>query len=593
MFGKIVNLHRALFVFSATIIMVAALYVGAGTVGLLDSDQNSAHAQSADVQAWVTDRMNQSGLLEREYPQVDGQLTVFLSLSDGSSASSVAMGSGQDVQSAFAAALTQLAHMWNDSRGPQWLKFDVVTSIEHAPGIDVKGIIPMTRSLQGLAINWDAGLAFLPEELVSYTLVDSDSELRLGNIRDYVDQRYAFQQPLEALENAATVKLEFFQTESYFVEAEAALPLYRGHRMIDNVTAEQMVEAAIQGGEYLTAAVYPDGRFVYAYLPKSDSESDNYNMVRHAGTLYAMAELYGHTQDPALLDAIQRAINYMLLTTVYCPGQTSGELFLCVVENDAVKLGGNALAVVALAEYTRNTGDDQYMDVIYGLAGWIEDALLEDGSFVEKVFVSTNEIDPIDSIYYPGEAILAMTRLHQVDGDGRWLDVAESAAQYLILVRDASKATEDLPHDHWLLYGMNDLYRERPEDLYMDHAMRITQAITDRQNVDPIYDDWFGSFNQPPRSTPTATRSEGLCAAYQLARDYDRPDDAERIMTTIQNAIRFQLQTQFQPESVMYLADPQRALGGFHRSLTNFEIRNDYVQHNVSALLCTARLLGE
>ena len=49
--------------------------------------------------------------------------------------------------------------------------------------------------------------------------------------------------------------------------------------------------------------------------------------------------------------------------------------------------------------------------------------------------------------------------------------------------------------------------------------------------------------------------------------------------------------TQFQPESVMYLLDPQEALGGFHNSLTNFEIRIDYVQHNVSSILCLAEIL--
>ena len=55
--------------------------------------------------------------------------------------------------------------------------------------------------------------------------------------------------------------------------------------------------------------------------------------------------------------------------------------------------------------------------------------------------------------------------------------------------------------------------------------------------------------------------------------------------------ISFQLQTQFRPESVLYLKDPERSLGGFHRSLTNFEIRIDYVQHNISALLALYRIL--
>jgi hypothetical protein len=56
--------------------------------------------------------------------------------------------------------------------------------------------------------------------------------------------------------------------------------------------------------------------------------------------------------------------------------------------------------------------------------------------------------------------------------------------------------------------------------------------------------------------------------------------------------IAFALQTKFRPESVMYVRDPQRALGGFHYSLTNYRLRIDYTQHNISSLLCGARVLA-
>ena len=68
-------------------------------------------------------------------------------------------------------------------------------------------------------------------------------------------------------------------------------------------------------------------------------------------------------------------------------------------------------------------------------------------------------------------------------------------------------------------------------------------------------------------------------------RRHGERQEAIRILDTLQLGVRFQLQTQFRPESVMYLDNPQRAMGGFHASLTDYEIRNDYVQHNISALL--------
>ena len=47
----------------------------------------------------------------------------------------------------------------------------------------------------------------------------------------------------------------------------------------------------------------------------------------------------------------------------------------------------------------------------------------------------------------------------------------------------------------------------------------------------------------------------------------------------------FQRRCQLTPENALYLPRPDRALGGFRRSLTHWEVRIDYVQHNLSALL--------
>ncbi len=76
-------------------------------------------------------------------------------------------------------------------------------------------------------------------------------------------------------------------------------------------TPDELLSSAINGGDYLIEAVKQDGRFVYAYLPKTDSESESYNILRHAGTIYAMADLYTETGDPLLLDAIERAVAYL------------------------------------------------------------------------------------------------------------------------------------------------------------------------------------------------------------------------------------------------------------------------------------------
>jgi len=137
--------------------------------------------------------------------------------------------------------------------------------------------------------------------------------------------------------------------------------------------------------------------------------------------------------------------------------------------------------------------------------------------------------------------------------------------------------------------GLDELYELTGDNRYATHAARIAEAIVDAQRRASPHPDWIGSFYDPPRSTPTATRAEGLAAATRLARRAGK-DDAP-YLEALRRMATFQLRCQITPENGLYLPRPDLAQGGFRRSLTNWEIRIDYVQHNLSALLGLRSLL--
>ena len=266
----------------------------------------------------------------------------------------------------------------------------------------------------------------------------------------------------------------------------------------------------------------------------------------------------------------------------------------CIVENDQAKLGGNGLAVLALTYYMNLTDNRDLLEDTQSLTRWILSIQDASGEFVTHIVeFPTSEKSEFSSQYYPGEAIYALASLYLLDGDEAWLHAAQNGARWLAEDRIQGKDPEDIIHDHWLLLGLDVVQHISPDKVYFDAAMTIADAIIRSQNLDPEYPDWFGSYYKPPRSTPTATRSEGLLAAFRVARDFGTAGEARRILDAVKNNISFQLRTQFHPETAMYLADPQRVLGGFHRDLTNFEIRNDYVQHNISGILALYRALTE
>jgi hypothetical protein len=486
---------------------------------------------------------------------------LFLSVSDGQTPAHVFYGTGFGLFSATDQVLARATAALPASYQPAWFKLDIVQTAVAQHNAAIAQPLAHERSLYGLAFDRASGLALLPEELVTATLVDSDQMLRPVNIAAYLSRRPAQASAYERLKYAEQLDLYRFTSRSLFWDGGEVLPLYRGHRMFDQISSAELLAAAQQGGSYLARSVKPDGSFIYSYLPKTSMIEDDYNILRHSGTIYAMLELYEITGDQTLLEAAHRAISYLTQAIRSCP--TPAGRLPCVVEDGYTKLGGNALAVVALAKYTRVTGDRSYLPLIRHLGRWIRSVQAENGQFIiHKQSYPQGENTDFVSGYYPGEALLALNRIYALDPDPAWLDSAEASAQYLITVRDASLSDAELPHDHWLLYALNELYRQRANPLYREHARRIAGAIVASQNRHPAYPDWRGSFYQPPRSTPTATRMEGLCAAHILMRDTGYLQEAAAMFQALQGGIAFQLQTQFRPEKAMYLTYPQLSSGG-------------------------------
>jgi len=359
----------------------------------------------------------------------------------------------------------------------------------------------------------------------------------------------------------------------------------------EDITSEELLDSLKIAGDYLVSVTNEDGSFVYEYNASHDWESSSYNMLRHAGTIYSMLHLFDTIKDEKLLSASERAIEYLLSFSVEYDNAS------CIVYDDEIKLGGNALVVIALSEYTKVTNDNKYLIIMQDLTKYIKQSQKDSGEFISKRYYSTGLTSDFVSQYYPGEALLALCRLYSLDSNETWLDVAEKGAKYLINVRDADVSTIDLIHDHWLLIALNELYRYRPNQLYLNQSMRIAESIMyaqrDGGNREAEYPEWLGSYYTPPRSTPTACRSEGLIAAYHLAVDFGDSDTALRILNATKLGVGFQLRTQFTSDNVADLPDPQRAIGGFYESLTCYDIRIDYVQHNICSILGLYHIISE
>lgn len=512
--------------------------------------------------------------------EIDTPQLLFLTVSDNRSIGKTYLGRGGTLLDAINAVLRKISEI-HSSFDVQMLKLDVVQEVTILQNHDLKKPFTQDRSLYGIAFDEQFALAYLPEEIVTKTIINSDGLIQFNALIKSSNlpatQKIAFSK-------TNTFTIFRFKLQSYARSRTMSAPLYRGHQIYNKINTDMLLSSAILAGKYLQAAVKSDGQFIYEYLPKKDETSNRYNVLRHAGTVYSMLELFEITKDEQLMIAIKLALSNLLNRAKSI--NIDGQSYLCIIEKDFAKLGANALTILALSKYMSITKDSSYMSVAKKLARWMKHAQEDSGAFLIQKFRFSKKINTnFVSGYYPGEAIFSLVRLFQVDPNETWLDIASNAANFIINVRDKNKKVSQIDHDHWLLYGLNELYRIRPDPSYIEHTQKICQAILRAQYTKNEPLDYKGSYYKPPRSTPTATRTEGLCAAYSLLDSLGFENESKEILEAIILNMRFQLQTQYQPERTLYLINPQRSLGGFSKSLTDYSIRIDYVQHNLSSLI--------
>lgn len=523
------------------------------------------------------------------YPRI-----VIISASDGIRTARVAAGTARGIIKAADHALLQLRMAEQDQFEPRWIKLDHPSTIILQEKTDLNLPLEYERSLFGIAFPRQSRLALLPEELIANDIVSEHQEFFADRLGTYLDWRKPKVDRTAFRIDAESATFFRFSSQCWFIDRNEITPLIRGHRHFHRLTQKDLKDSAEAAQKYLTHAVGRSGQFDYLYQPSEDRLVADYSLSHHFGAVLSMIEAYEVFKDEKQLEAVKRAMDF---------GENSigmwtqrGKRVPAVIEHSMVNLGNNALATAAMARIAHVTGDAKMLTRTRSFAGALETAQREDGSFIQLQRFPDGQSDIVDHPYLSGQAISSLMFVQAVAPDSRWVTTADKGAQYLILTRDKGLPLSALPQDPWLLNGLSELYHHQPRDLYLAYSATIVRAISQSQLRKPPLSDWYGGYDTPPGSTPTAMRTQGLVAAYTLLRDHGGKAYRDDAVTALEASIlgaAFQLQCQFRPENAMYYKNPQRVLGAFRESLTSPNIRIDFVQHNMMGLLNLWRVMQQ
>ncbi len=235
--------------------------------------------------------------------------------------------------------------------------------------------------------------------------------------------------------------------------------------------------------EYLERKCDTRGEFAYLVDTDSGEVSPSYNIIRHAGAIYALAMFNRLHPDSNAVGAMARAANFMRANYM-APDHRSNALAIWSRPPPAktkAELGAAGLGLVALASVEQAKPNTIPIAQLESLGRFVLFLQRPDGSFYSRYLADTGPDRNWQSLYYPGEAALGLISLYELDHSREWLTAAGRALSYLARSRTGP---QELPLDHWALiatakflpyYDRSACPASRAE--LMRHATRICDRL--------------------------------------------------------------------------------------------------------------------
>ncbi|MDR2154539.1 MAG: Mur ligase [Burkholderiaceae bacterium] len=533
---------------------------------------------------------------------------LFFSISDGVSRARTITARGAVLSEAWQRGTTEVRNLVKRRQiDVRWLRIDHVDVIEKMTWAELRERLKSTkRNYFRFGISLDAACrnAFLETELNGNAMLNGGADIAWCEVNDRNFLRYAKRRHgLDAVDFGDQQAVWTFSSRGLLmgdgtlvhrlngpgldmgrrpVMDKIGPPDNAGRRALEKLTLADVERLIASSSAYLAGEVKEDGQFRYGWHPCFDRPINTYNTLRHASSLYATIEGWDVTRDDKVKAAIDRSLGYLTQNLIKPVTLPSGEPAAVLVEiNGEIKLGGNAVCILALVKYTELTADQQYLPLLDQLAA----AILhmqnpETGGFVHVLQYPSLEVkDTFRTIYYDGEAAFGLMRLYGLTQNPRWINAVERALGHFI-DKQHWKA-----HDHWLSYCVNEITKHRPERAYFEFGIRNfvghLNFVMERITTFPTLLELMMAAEQMVSRLKSDPKNAELLQQVDVAKFYD----------ALEKRAHYMLNGHFWPELAMFYARPEAIVGSFFIRHHAFRVRIDDVEHYLSGYVAYRKYL--
>ena len=533
-------------------------------------------------------------VVERELKNLTPPYTLFFSVSDGKQRAKVCHASGRDLHTLWLKLAEQSRKLLAGAKMTgRWLRIDWVTDSETLPWAGLYKRFEQTKRgyfRYGLALDPQRKVAFLEQELNGNAMLYGGNKIahvviNQSQFRAYTDRRFGRKTVLDFTDDKP---VEVLHTQGIFLDQHTSPQLLygpgrnAGRRVIEELDEPTALHVVDTSSRYLASQVLKNGRFEYGWHCCFDRAIGTYNTLRHASSTYAMTEGWEVTGDAPTKRAIDRALAHLTEKLIKKARLPSGEEAAFLVEaNGEIKLGGNAVCLLALVKYCELTGSDTYGELMEQLAMGIR--FMQDqasGKFVHVLqYPELTLKEEFRIIYYDGEAAFGLMRLYGLTKNERWLQIVEKAFEYFIANNHWQA------HDHWLSYCVNELTLYRPEARYYQFGI---------QNVVGHLDFIIERITTFPTLLELMMAAERMVSRLREDKAFSyllEQLDLHKFYRALHTRAMYLLNGYFWPEYAMYFKNPAKIVGSFYIRHHAFRVRIDDVEHYLSGFVAFRKYL--
>lgn len=418
---------------------------------------------------------------------------------------------------------------------------------------------------------------------------------------------------LEILSQSKDYEYYLFRSRAFITYKNGCIPLYRGNVRYTEFSYDVLYNQVIKSADWLLANMYDDGRFLYYYDCCDDTYKDHehptrpennlyYNDLRHCGGIIALIRAYELTSDEKYIKAAKKAVDWSISISKSHDTQWGKAYY--AFYNRKAKLGGTGVLLVAMMQYRSFTGDKSYDEYIKGYTRHVMSRVYKNGEilgyYIHPQFqngqplinMTDEERKETFSFYYPGEALLGLALfannfLDDEDLAKEVRKIGKKALDWIVDERPHIYADlfTALPSDAWLMQAIEEWCKDKDfqKQNYINFVFTDAATMVEKtyRHDDSPYIDYEGGYyyEYGDHYFPDGARSEGLIAAYYLAKYLNMNNLAEKLLNACKRVAMCQFHL-FNDEINNYShKNPERSLNSIRFKATRQWVRVDSIQH--------------